>query len=377
MRASLFLCLALSYLAACHDAAPAAPAAPPPGESWLTEAQVKEAHMTVAPVGESEIGATVVTSGRITFDDVRVAHIFSPVTGRVVNLAAQLGARVKKGDPLASIESPDLGVASSDLDKARADLTAAKHDLDRQKALYEAHAGAQRDFETAEDNFAKAKAEFERAQQKTKLLLRRDGASAVSQEYMLRSPIDGEVIARTVNPGMEVQGQYSGGNPAAELFTVGELDTVWVLGDIFEMDLGRVKTGQQVEVTLVAYPGQTFTGTVDWVSQALDPTTRTAKIRCTIKNLENKLKPEMFATMAIHAAGVKALAVPRPSVFKLGGKTVVFVEIGKTQLGQLRFERRPVVVDEDESGDLIPVLHGLQAGEHIVVSGGILLSSQT
>lgn len=369
----LLACLGLGACTATN--ASSVPPIPPPGEAWLSESQIAEAKMKVEPVVESEIGASIVTTGRIAFNDLFVSHIFSPVTGRIIKIMAEPGARVKKGEALATLESPDLGVASSDLDKARAELVAAEHERARQKALYEAHAGAQRDLETAEDNYAKARAEFERAKQKTKLLRTRDDEE-VSQNYTLRSLIDGEVIARTINPGMEVQGQYSGGSGAApELFTIGELDSVWVLGDLFEMDLGRVQTGQHVEVTTVAYPNVTFAGTVDWVSATLDPATRTAKIRCTIKNVDHKLKPEMFATMTIGTVGKKVLAVARPSVFKLGGKTVVFVQVGKTPAGQLRFARRPVVVDDDEAGEMVPVLHGLEVGEQVVTAGGILLSN--
>src|SRR5207248_5152243 len=105
-----------------------------------------------------------------TFDDLRVFHAFSPVTGRVVRIDAQPGQRVKKGQSLAVIESPDVGNAFSDLAKAHADLTAAEHDYKRQKELFDAHAASQKDYEAALDNYQKAKAELSRAQKKASLL---------------------------------------------------------------------------------------------------------------------------------------------------------------------------------------------------------------
>ena len=198
----------------------------------------------------------------------RVAHVFSPVTGRVSRILADPGARVKKGAPLCAIQSPDVGNAFADLGKAEADLTAAQHEFQRHKELYEAHAGSQKEFEAAEDNYSKAKAESERARQKARLF-RGGGADAVTQEFVLRAPIEGEVIARNVNPGAEVQGQYSGGT-AAELYTIGELDRVWVIADVFEMDLARLKKGAAVTIEVVAYPDQVFTGVVDWISDLLD-----------------------------------------------------------------------------------------------------------
>ncbi|HEY7954274.1 MAG TPA: efflux RND transporter periplasmic adaptor subunit, partial [Polyangia bacterium] len=310
--------------------------------------------------------------GKVTFDDLHVSHVFSPVTGRVVKIEAQPGQRVKKGAPLCTIESPDVGSAFSDLAKAQADLVAAQHDFQRQTELFQAHAGSQKDYESAQDSFGKAKAEYERAKKKAQML-RGGSADAVNQEYTLRALIDGEVIARTINPGTEVQGQYSGGN-AVELFTIGDLDSVWVLADVFEMDLAKVKTGSRATVKVVAYPNKVFDGIVDWVSGTLDPASRTAKVRCKIKNPLHELKPEMYATVSITVAERQALAIPRSAMLRLGDQTVVFVETGNAPGARLRFERRPVAVDEDEGGDYLPVTHGLSAGEHVVTSGAVLLS---
>jgi cobalt-zinc-cadmium efflux system membrane fusion protein len=323
-------------------------------------------------VDDQDVDDTILSSGRVTFDDQRVAHVFSPVTGRVARIAANLGDRLTRGQPLAIITSPDIGQASSDLGKADADLIAAEHDYKRKKDLYDAHAASQADYETSEDNYRKAKAEKERAYQKA-FLLRTGTVDSVSQGYTLTSPIDGELIARAVNPGIEVQGQYGGGT-AVELFTVGELDKVWVLADVYEMDIARVKVGAKVSVSVVAYPGKSFEGRVDWVSGALDPTSRTAKVRCTFENPDRLLKPEMYATVTISVEETKALALPKGAVLRLGDQTVVFVQTGTTPDGRLKFEREPVQVDEGEGSNWLPVQHGLDKGAQVVTQGAILLA---
>src|SRR5262249_36259474 len=155
--------------------------------------------------------ASVAAGGKVTFDDLKVTHVYSPVTGRVTRVLANPGQRVKKGTPLCAIASPDVGTAFSDVAKANADLQAAEHEYRRQQELLEATAAAPKALENAEDNYRKAKAEYDRARQKAQLL-RSGSVDTVTQEYTLRAPIDGEVIARNVNPGIEVQGQYSGGN---------------------------------------------------------------------------------------------------------------------------------------------------------------------
>jgi cobalt-zinc-cadmium efflux system membrane fusion protein len=367
------LLLLVLALAGCHPADGEPPPAPPTpsGEAWLTPEQVK-AKLTLADVAEHEVGSSIPASGRVTFDDLRVTHVFSPVTGRITRILAQPGQRVRKGAPLALILSPDAGTAFADLAKAQADLTAAEHDYRRKKELFDAHACSQAELEAAEDNFGKAKAEMERAQAKARLLSR-GAVDRITQEFTLQAPIEGEVISRFANPGVEVQGQYSGGT-AIELFTVGELDHVWVLADVFEMDLARVKKGTPVTVRVVAYPEKLFTGTVEYIASALDPQSRTAKVRCAIGNPSGELKPEMYATVSISTGGHTAIAVPRSALLRLGEGMNVFVQKGTAPTGQIIFERVPVAINEDdEDADVVPITHGLKVGQKVVVKGAVEL----
>lgn len=368
------LCLFTLFAAQCHRAPPEPQTPrPPPGQVWLTPDQVKEAKLTIAKMAEHEVGNTILTSAKVTFDDQRIAHVFSPVAGHVTQILASPGQRVKKGAPLAVIDSPDVGSAFSDLQKAQADRVAAEHTYQRAKDLFEAHAGSQQDFEAATDQLNKTRAEFERARQKARLL--RDGTAAdrVSQEFTLRAPIDGEIVSRNVNPGAEVQGLYSGGT-SVELFTIGEIDRVWVLADLFEMDLDDVKLGARAVVKTAAHPRKLFEGRVEWISNSLDPTSHTAKVRVAVDNAGRELKPEMIATVAIYVAERKAPAIPRSAILRLGEQNVVFVQLGTTPDGQLRFERRPVAISEEEGGDYLPVTHGLELGDLVVTSGAVLLS---
>jgi cobalt-zinc-cadmium efflux system membrane fusion protein len=360
----------LLLVAGCHGQASELPQIPP-GQAWISAKQIGDARITVAPVGLENVGGAIVTSGKVTFDDLRVSHVFSPVSGRVTKILAQPGERVKKDQPLAIIQSPDLGQAFADLAKAQADLNAAEKDFKRTKELYDAHAASQKDFESSKAVFDKARAEMDRAQRKANLLSR-GGGDRVTQEFSLKAPIDGEVVVRNVNPGTEVQGTYGGGT-AVELFTIGELDRVWIVADLFEMDLGKVKKAAHVSVKVVAYPERIFDGNVEWVSGSLDAATRTAKVRISVDNKERLLKPEMYATVSISVDERKALAIPRNALMRLGDQTIVFKQIGSAPDGRLKFERVPVAVDEEEGGDWLPLTHGLSEGDRIVTAGGILL----
>jgi cobalt-zinc-cadmium efflux system membrane fusion protein len=346
---------------------------PPAGEVWLTQQQVKDAKIELQALGDHDVDDTILTSGTVSLEDTRTGHVFSPVTGRVVRIVAGLGQHVQKGDPLAVIESPDIGNAVSDVHKAEADMIAADHDVKRKKALYEAKAGPLADLEAANDTYRKAKAELERARAK-ETLLKVGNVDTVTQTFSLPSPVDGEVLLRNVSPGVEVQGQYSGG-ATVELFTIGEVDKVWVLGDLYEMDMARVHVGSPASVTVVAYPGKQFSGTVDWVSGSLDPATRTAKVRCTFDNPDKLLRPQMYATVHISVDREKTLAIPRNSLLRLGEEKVVFVAAGESE-GRIRFQRVVVDVDEGESSPWLVVKKGLTPGQKLVVNGAILLASK-
>jgi multidrug efflux pump subunit AcrA (membrane-fusion protein) len=127
-------------------------------------------------------------------------------------------------------------------------------------------------------------------------------------------------------------------------------------------------------VKVVAYPDRVFKGEADWVSEALDPSTRTAKVRCRLDNTDRALKPEMYATAALAVDQQRALALPRSAILHLGDQTMAFVDLGESSNGRTRFERRPVSVNEDLGGSYLPVLRGISAGERVVTSGAILLS---
>jgi len=364
----------LALMVGCKDAESATGESKgPTGEVAMTLEAIKQANIVVEPASEQEIDDTLVTSGRVTFEDIKVGHVFSPVTGRVLRIDVELGAKVKAGQPLAVIQSPDMGSASSDVAKADADLIAAEHGMQRERELLAKNATSQKDYEAAEDAYRQARAEKQRAMQKA-FLFRTGTVDTVTQGYGLVSPIDGEVLARNLNVGIEVQGQYSGGTQ--ELFTIGELDEVWVLADIYEIDLARVQTGARCGVRTVAYKDKAFEGKVDWVAGMLDPTTRTAKVRCTFANTERFLKPDMYATATISVASRKALALPKTAILHLGDQTVVFLDRGATPDGKHHFERLPVAVDEALGGRWLPVLHGLDVGDNVVTQGADTLQSK-
>jgi cobalt-zinc-cadmium efflux system membrane fusion protein len=349
----------------------------PNDEVWPTPSQIQAAAIKVAAVREQDLPNAVSVGGRLAFNDNRVSHIFSPVSGRVTKVLAEPGQHVAAGTPLLAILSPDVGGYVADVLKAEATLVAAEHEYQRQKDLYSyaapVHAGTLKDLEAAEDAWKKAKAEVDRARQKTQLL-RAGTVDAVTQEYVLRSPIAGEVIARTATPGLEVQGQYTMGGNVVELYTIGATDKLWVIGDVYEMDRPRINEGDPVTLTVGAFPEVAFHGTVDWVADVLDPTLHTAKVRCVIDNPERLLKPDMYEALKIMVPGRHLLAMPRGALLRMGNETIAFVESeARRPDGAVIFKRRKVVANEGLEGDFIPVVSGLAAGDVVAVDHAVLL----
>jgi RND family efflux transporter MFP subunit len=182
---------------------------------------------------------------------------------------------------------------------------------------------------------------------------------------VIPSPLTGTVIDRKVTEGQFVQPD------STPMMTVADLSTVWVMGEIFERDLPLAAVGRPAVVTVSAYPGVEFQGRVDYISEAIDPTTRTAKVRIVVPNPGSRLKVEMFASVSLGVAGAEhVLTIPSSAAFIEGGQTWVYVSAGPNQ-----FVRRPVKLSEDSSG-VRRVLDGLRDGEQVVVDGGLLLRAE-
>ncbi len=212
-RQAALLAAAALVASACRAGA-AARAGAPEDEIWIQPEEVEHGEAEIVEAREGEIAQAVAAPGRVAFEDRRVQHVLSPVAGRVTRELARPGQRVRKGAGLVALLSPDVGSAFSDLLKAQADLAQARAELARQRRLAAAEAGPRRDLEAADDVHRKAEAELSRARQKA-ALLRSGDVDAVTQELTLRSAIDGEVLTRSVSPGMEIQAAGEEGCAAA------------------------------------------------------------------------------------------------------------------------------------------------------------------
>jgi cobalt-zinc-cadmium efflux system membrane fusion protein len=310
--------------------------------------------------------------GRLTWDENVTVRVFPEFSGRVVGIAAEVGQTVSRGDSLARIASPDYGQAQADAHKASGDFILAERTLRRTRELFLHGATAQKDVDSAEAEYGRAKAEKERAE--SRLALYGGAASSIDHMYELRSPLAGVVAERNLNPGQQVRPDQMLANAPqyfAPLFVVTDPSRLWIVLDVVEADVGRFQRGQTLQIKSPILPDRAFEGIVEWISDFVDPATRTFRVRGSVKNTQRLLKDETFVSVTLTGEATAGFDVPNSAVFLDGSKLFVYREDG---LG--RYQRREVRIGPEHDGR-IPVIAGLQPGDHVVTHGCMLLEHLT
>jgi cobalt-zinc-cadmium efflux system membrane fusion protein len=302
-------------------------------------------------------------NGRLVYDENVTSRISSPIAGRVIALRAGVGDQVSRGAALLEIDSPDLATAEAELSKATSEEARKRLAFERSKNLYDNDVIARKEFESAEADYRLAQADTRRTSQRLRNL---QSSGHENGKFLLRSPLAGVVVERNVNPGQEIRPDNQ-----APLFLVTNTSQLWVLVDVPEKALSHVHIGQKVSLETDAWPNQMFNATVERIGVAVDPVTRRVQVRCSIKNGDLKLKPEMFARVSFLADGeVKGIRVHNTSLVTEGIYVYVFVE---TEPGT--FHKRQVKLAL-RGNDHSFVESGLAEGERVVVEGALLLNSE-
>lgn len=303
--------------------------------------------------------------GRLVWNEDRTVRVGSPFSGRVTRILVEPGDTVKAGQPLALLSSADFGAAQADVRKAAADAALAAKALARQRELFDAGIVAQKELEQAQADAARASADMQRAQ----AALRQAGAGPAAagagpDGFALRAPIDGLVVERNINPGMELRPDQP---PSAPLFLLTDPNELWAQLDAAEADLALFKPGDTVTLSSTAYPGEAFPARVVKIADYVDPAARSVKVRLAVPNPQRRLKAEMFVTARIDAAGFDGVAVPAKAVFLADNHHYVFVKSGAHG-----FDRREVKLGASLPG-VTEVVAGLEPGAEVVTDGNLYL----
>jgi len=292
-----------------------------------------------AEVTQGDLSRRIDTVGYIDFDESRITHIHMRVSGWLEQLTVKSeGDRVRKGDRLFSLYSPDLVNAQEEflraLDSHNQRLVSASRDRLRALGI--------------------SSGTIKQLQKRRK----------VQQTIAIYAPQDGVVSTLTVREGMYV-------TPAMNVMTLADLSSVWLLAEVFERQAAWVATGDRADVRLPFLPGKAWRGKVEYIYPSLDPKTRTLMARLRFDNPDEKLKPNMYARVTLHASPSRnVLSIPLEALIRTGDRDRVIVA-----LGEGRFTAREVTTGI-ESGDRIEIIDGLAAGDRVVTSGQFLLDSE-
>jgi membrane fusion protein, heavy metal efflux system len=304
-------------------------------------------------------------NARVAYDENYTARVSSPIAGRVTRIQAQSGDSVIARQPLVTLDSPEFAAAAADLAKSNADSQQKQRAYTRASELYQAGVIARKDLETTENDLRQSEAENTRA--KSRLRNLDSGSSGTdSSTFTLRAPFAGVVAERNVNPGAQVRPDAP--NP---LFVITDPTHLWVMIDLPERYLDKVRVGQKVTIEVDAYPGGDFWGQVASIGEVLDPATRRVQVRCVVNNQSRQLKPEMFARVTpIEDARVKLPRIQNSALITQGLYSFVFVE---KEPGV--FEKRQVTLGLQGRSESY-VKQGLNDGERVVTTGALLLNSE-
>lgn len=339
----------------------------------LRQETVERAGITVTTVAAGTMSGALRAPGVVEPNAYKQVAVTPLIGGGILRVAVELGQHVQKGQTLAQVFSPELAESQTRYISARAELEAHEQELARTEKLVQIGAASRQELERIHAGHTARRAEVESAASRLQLL----GMSAIAIEGLrpgktlgattdVPAPIAGVVTERLANVGLNV-------DPATTLFTVVDLSTVWVVADVYEKDLARVRVGSPATITTSAYPDLTMRGRVSYIAPQISAQTRTAKVRIEVPNARNELRLGMYAEVILGGEdGAAMTTVPRSAVQNVGDRTVVYFMNPKESGTFIEREVRLGTV----AGDDVSVLDGVQPGDVIVREGSFYVRAE-
>lgn len=337
----------------------------------LRDAQLKS--IKVEPVGEHLFAIEREAVGNISFNDDRSVQVYPPNQGKVVELFADLGDDISKGQKLYTINSPDLIQAESTLIQAAGVLELTTQVLERAKKLYETQGISQKDLQQAISDQQAAEGALKAARNSVSIFGKTEteidqivAKRKIDPVMVVHSPITGRITARNAAPGLLAQP----GTPPAP-FSVADISTMWMVAYVAESESPLFHVGQAVKVRLMAFPGRVFEGKITTVGATVDPATHRLMVRSEIRDPKHELRPGMLATFTIRTAEpVRSIAIPVNGIVREGDGTMTAWVTTDCH----SFVQRPVKLGLQKDG-WYQIVEGVKSGELVVTEGGVFLSN--
>lgn len=324
------------------------------------------AHLKVLTAEPSTLARSLRLTGSVAYDSFRTTPVITQVSGPATRIVVVPGQRVRRGQPMLYVASPDYSQLRANYLKARDADELAKKSYQRAMDLYKHHAVAQQALEQAESAEAQAGGDLDAAAAALKVMGVVDPDALVksspSFEVPVRAPIGGEVVEQSVSAGQLLQ------TGATQCFVISDTSKVWVLVNVYQKDLPYVHVGDPVTIQTDAYP-DVFHGRISYIAPALDPSTRTLQARIETVNPGDKLKKDMYVTAAVKAGALKnAIAVPDAAVLRdSDNEPFVYVQTAGGKFG-----RRSVTIGESNQGKT-QITSGLNPGDRFIGDGGLFV----
>lgn len=323
-------------------------------------------HVQLYTVEPANLKRVLRLTGAVAYNAFRTTPVISAIGGPVARVVVTPGQRVKRGQPMLYVSSPDFSQLRATYLKAFEAYAVANKNYQRSQDLWTHHAIAEKDLLDAESARTQAQADLQNAEQNLRILGVKNPATLAqgtpSPELPVLAPLDGEVVEQQVAPGQLLQAG------ATQCFTISDMSTVWVLVNVYQNDLAYVHVGDPVTIHTDAYP-QDFPGRISYIAAALDPTSRTLQARIVTQNPGEKLKKDMYVTATVLAGEIRgALVVPDSALLRdAENEPFVYVSIGNDQ-----FARRDVRTGQSIRGQT-QVTNGLKPGDQVVAQGALFL----
>ena len=300
-------------------------------------------------------------SGEVNYDDNKVIKIFPNVSGQVVSVNVSLGDKVKRGQTLAAINSADVAGNYADLTTVNSDAAIAEKEYKNAEQLYKNGISSEKDYMQAKLEYDKAMNAVRKVQMQ--ISINGGGKTKAGGSYIITSPSDGFIVEKNITAGSFIRNDNS-----QNLFTISNMQDVWVWANVFETDIPKIKTGQPAEVTTLAYPGKVFTGKVDQINSVLDPTSKAMKVKIVLPNTDMLLKPQMFTNIRLaEKESQKALEIPSDAIISDGGKNYVVIYNDKFHVDAREVDLLKV------EGSKTYIAGGLKEGDLIISKNQILI----
>jgi membrane fusion protein, heavy metal efflux system len=331
----------------CHSKIP-----DPAGKAPFCLTDTLQKNLVVDTVKLQLVKNIISLSGKIEANEDKWVKVFPVVGGTVEEMKVQLGDYVKKGQTLAVVRSGEIADYENQLTNAQSSVKIATKTLNSTREMYKSGLASEKDVVTAETDLEKAQSDLRRSEQTNSIYGTRIDATQV-----LTAPVSGYIIEKNVTDKMQYKADAT-----QPFFIIANLDEVWVMANVFETDIAKIKTGYDAEVNVIAYKDKVFKGKVDRIFSILDPQSRVMKVRIKVPNADNLLKPEMFAQITIkyNDNANQLPAIPSQAIIFDKNKNYVMVYKDKCDV-----ETREIEIFE-VAGNTTYLKSGLKAGEKVI-----------